>query len=164
MPCADEHYYNDPTSQTNLKIIPEVHVFIATSLDGFIARKDGGLVCLNIVKVEGEDYCHSKFMSSIDTLILRRNTYEVVRSFGEWPYSGKKVYHDGVKQFYLDGGNLIRQGLEEGIIQRITLNIIPIILGDGISLFGDIENEIKLQNMNTRSFLSGLVQLTYYLN
>jgi len=67
-------------------------VYIATSKDGFIATKDGGLDWLNEI---GDPECgigFSEFMDSIDALIMGRNTYEKVLSFGiEWPYS-KKVF------------------------------------------------------------------------
>jgi len=69
-------------------------VFIATSLDGFIARKDGGLDWLdeaNETVPEGEDCGYNSFMKSVDILIMGRNTYEKVLSFGKWPYESKPV-------------------------------------------------------------------------
>ncbi len=64
-------------------------VFIATSLDGFIARPDGSLDWLdqaNQVVPPGEDCGYQAFMSTIDALVMGRNTFEKVLSFGEWPY------------------------------------------------------------------------------
>lgn len=68
-------------------------VFIATSLDGFIARKDGALDWLpgGDDVASGEDHGCKEFFASIDTLVMGRNTYELVQTFGEWPYQGKKV-------------------------------------------------------------------------
>ncbi len=69
-------------------------VFIATTLDGFIARVDGSLDWLdsaNATVPEGEDCGYSAFMNSIDALIMGRNTYEKVLSFGDWPYDNKLV-------------------------------------------------------------------------
>jgi dihydrofolate reductase len=68
-------------------------VFIATTLDGFIARSDGALDWLpgSDGDTGDEDYGFDKFFNSIDTLIIGRKTYEVVRSFDEWPYAGKQV-------------------------------------------------------------------------
>lgn len=69
-------------------------VFIATSLDGFIARPDGELDWLdaaNATVPEGEDCGYRTFMESIDVLIMGRKTYEKVLSFGDWPYDNKPV-------------------------------------------------------------------------
>ena len=67
-------------------------VFIATSLDGFIAREDGSLDWLEeIPNPEGRDFGFADFMSGIDALVMGRNTFEKVASFGFWPYD-KPVY------------------------------------------------------------------------
>jgi dihydrofolate reductase len=69
-------------------------VYIATSLDGFIARKDGSidwLIEANHAVPEGEDCGYAAFMSSVDVLIMGRNTYEQVAGFEPWPYAGKRV-------------------------------------------------------------------------
>jgi dihydrofolate reductase len=67
----------------------KVSVFIATSLDGFIAREDGSLDWLdkaNETVPKGEDCGYVAFMESVDVLVMGRNSYEKVRSFGFWPY------------------------------------------------------------------------------
>ena len=67
----------------------KVSVYIATSLDGFIAREDGDLNWLdeaNASAPEGEDFGYLTFMDTVDVLIMGRNTYEKVLSFGQWPY------------------------------------------------------------------------------
>ena len=69
-------------------------VYIATSLDGFIARKNGSLDWLPGSDGESrgdEDYGYHAFMDSVDVLVMGRNTYELVLSFGEWSYGDKKV-------------------------------------------------------------------------
>lgn len=69
-------------------------VFVATSLDGFIARSDGNIDWLNDANAaipEGEDCGYQKFMSDIDTLVLGRYTFEQVLTFGEWPYGTTPV-------------------------------------------------------------------------
>lgn len=68
-------------------------VYIATSLDGFIARKDGALDWLpGSDGVEGdEDYGFHAFFATIDCLVMGRNTYEMACKFHEWPYHGKRV-------------------------------------------------------------------------
>lgn len=69
-------------------------VYIATSLDGFIAREDGALDWLPGSDGQDdtdEDYGFHAFMAGIDTLVMGRNTYELVLSSGQWPYGGKRV-------------------------------------------------------------------------
>ena len=66
-------------------------VFVATSLDGFIAREDGAIDWLPGPEAGGEDYGFKAFMSTVDGLVMGRNTYELVRTFGSWPYGRKPV-------------------------------------------------------------------------
>lgn len=69
-------------------------IFIATSLDGFIARPDGNIDWLNqanSVVPSGEDCGYLAFMASVDVLVMGRNTFEQVLTFGEWSYGDKKV-------------------------------------------------------------------------
>jgi dihydrofolate reductase len=69
-------------------------VFIATSLDGFIARRDGRIDWLDQVNAAlppGEDCGYHAFMASVDALVLGRRTYEQVLTFGAWPYGDKPV-------------------------------------------------------------------------
>lgn len=63
-------------------------MFIATSLDGFIAERDGGVDWL----FTDGDYGYAAFFDSIETLIMGRRTYEQVLGFGEWPYGEKPTY------------------------------------------------------------------------
>ena len=68
-------------------------IFIATSLDGFIARSDGAIDWLtDPADVDAsEDYGYKAFIDSVDTLVVGRKTYELALTFKEWPYAGKKV-------------------------------------------------------------------------
>ena len=68
----------------------ECCAFIATSLDGFVARTDGAIDWLKIVEREGEDYGFAAFFASVDALVMGRNTYETARGFAAWPYAGKR--------------------------------------------------------------------------
>jgi len=68
-------------------------LYIATSLDGFIAREDGSIDWLTEYENNPEtDYGYSEFYASIGTVFMGRKTYEQVLGFGEWPYEEKKVY------------------------------------------------------------------------
>jgi len=68
-------------------------VFIATSLDGFIARSNGDLDWLTGAESAPteQDYGYREFMDTVDTIVLGRNTFELVLTFDTWPYGGKKV-------------------------------------------------------------------------
>ena len=68
-------------------------VFIATSLDGFIARADGDLDWLSGGESASteQDFGYQEFMDSVDTIVIGRNTFAPVLTFDTWPYSGKKV-------------------------------------------------------------------------
>lgn len=74
---------------------PEISIYIATSIDSYIARGDGSLDWLDRVNDNNEDYGFQKFLDSVDTIILGRKTYEIVTgliaSFSDWPYAGKRV-------------------------------------------------------------------------
>lgn len=67
--------------------------YIATSLDGFVARLNGKLDWLDAAAEKGskEDYGYLDFMSTIDCIVMGRNTFEKVASFPDWPYNGKRV-------------------------------------------------------------------------
>jgi len=73
----------------------EAHVFIATSLDGFIARPDGSLDWLMRAQAAapaGEDFGYAAFMAGIDALVTGRKTFETVLGFDPWPYPGRPVH------------------------------------------------------------------------
>lgn len=78
-------------------------VFIATSLDGFIAREDGGIDWLSspdMESEEGEDYGYHSFIKTVDAMVMGRNTFELVLTFGEWPYGKMPLFvltNQGVK-------------------------------------------------------------------
>lgn len=64
-------------------------MFIATSLDGFIARENGGLDWLP--ENGGEPHGYDEFMATVDALVIGRKTYETVLGFEKWPYGAKPV-------------------------------------------------------------------------
>lgn len=171
-------------------------VFIATSLDGFIARTGGELDWLdaaNATVPKGEDCGYHALMESIDALVMGRKTYEKVLSFGQWPYGStpvialsknkikipdqlaqtvshssespkelcERLSNEGAKRLYIDGGITIQRFLTERLIDDLTITIIPIILGSGTPLFGDLEKDISLTHIATKTYNFGFVQLTY---
>ena len=70
-------------------------VYIATTLDGFIARDNGELDWLpggdGAADLSGEDYGYAAFMETVDVIVMGRKTYEMVLSFGQWPYGATRV-------------------------------------------------------------------------
>lgn len=168
-------------------------VFIATSLDGFIAGPNDELDWLASVERPGEDYGYEAFVRTVDVLVMGRRSYEVVLGFPEWRYAGKRVcvmsrslsasamQHgaevfagspselvaklraDGAKRAYVDGGALIRSFLAAGLIDDLTISVLPILLGRGVPLFtgegGVPRHELVLEE--SRAFPSGLVQSRY---
>ncbi|AKB76572.1 Dihydrofolate reductase [Methanosarcina horonobensis HB-1 = JCM 15518] len=72
---------------------PRIKLYIACSLDGYIARKDGSIDWLIEYENNSEtDYGYSEFYASIGTVLMGRKTYEQVLGFGDWPYGEKKTY------------------------------------------------------------------------
>jgi dihydrofolate reductase len=168
-------------------------VYIATSLDGFIARPDGDIDWLGEPSKDGEDYGYQKFIDTVDFLVMGRNTYEKVLSFGQqWPYSKPVVVltsrllkvpdelaksvetmsgspadvvdelsKRGVEHLYVDGGKTIQTFLNADLIQRIIITRIPVLLGEGIPLFGPLNKDIRLMHVETRAFADGIVQCEY---
>ena len=165
-------------------------VFIATSLDGFIARADGGLDWLP--PGGGEEHGYNEFMATVDALVIGRNTFETVLAFATWPYGEKPVFvlstralppvprgtvverlsgapaeiasqlaARGIRHVYVDGGITIQRFLQAGLIQRLIITRIPVLLGTGIPLFGPTPRDILLKHVATHQYASGLVQSEY---
>ncbi len=172
----------------------KVSVYIAASLDGFIARKNGDIDWLTGGE-GGEDYGYTEFMSGIDHVVMGRNTYEKVLTFGGWHYDKKVIVltsrdliippdlsdkvealrlspHEllnemdirGAKHIYLDGGVTIQRFLREGLVDEMTITTIPILIGEGLPLFGKLEKDVKLELIKSESFNNGFVQSKYKVN
>jgi dihydrofolate reductase len=159
----------------------KVSVFIATSLDGYIARPDGDVSWLEDVDPfgEGDDGGFGQFFGSVDVLVMGRGTFEKVLEFDPWPYGTKpvivlskslteipeklrdRVRIDASKKVYLDGGMVIQSFLREGLVDDMVLTVIPVLIGEGVPLFGDLEKDIKLRLLETRSWENGVVQSKY---
>lgn len=167
---------------------PKISVYIAVSIDGYIARKDDSLDWLDRVGGFDEDYGFQKLLNSIDGLIIGRKTYEIASTVPD-PYPGKRVvvlsstlsfvkpgmelykgdlkelteklYREGLKHIWVDGGSAISQFLSLQLIDEMTLSVIPIVLGSGIPLFHEMNKEIPCRLISSQPYRSGLVQLHY---
>ncbi|MBK7427802.1 MAG: dihydrofolate reductase [Saprospiraceae bacterium] len=166
-------------------------LYIAMSLDGYIAGPDDNLDFLSCVQIPGEDYGYSKFNSQVDTLIWGRKTYDKMLSFGiDFPHKDKKCYvlsksrsgqdenveyyggeltnlikrlkeEDG-KHIYCDGGGeIVSALLQANLIDQLIISVIPYLLGSGARLFHEGRPEAALSFLNSTTYPSGLVQLCY---
>ncbi|MBK9737953.1 MAG: hypothetical protein IPO93_00190 [Actinobacteria bacterium] len=73
-------------------MVPRVSVFIASSLDGFIATRDGSLAWLEAAAKEDEDYGFDAFLSSVDALAMGRGTYDHIAHLDPLPFGDRPVY------------------------------------------------------------------------
>jgi dihydrofolate reductase len=168
-------------------------VFVGVSVDGFIARPDGGLDWLPADG--GEPHGYTELMATVDALVIGRATFETVLGFSEWPYGDKRVIvlssrpldlaalrdrpvkqmggepaeilarleARGVGHIYVDGGITIQRFLRAGLIQRLIVTRVPVLIGQGIPLFGPLDADVRLRHVRTRDFPSGLVQSEYLI-
>jgi dihydrofolate reductase len=163
----------------------KILVYVASSLDGYIARENGGIDWLPEVSESGYD----AFYKSVNTVIMGKTTYDQVLTFGEYPYKDKKSFvftrNDSltkdentkfvsdVEKFVKDGfpgaeeniwlvggAQVIASFLKQGAVDEIIISVIPILLGKGIPLFKNIENEIKLEFVKTEKY-DQIVDLYY---
>jgi dihydrofolate reductase len=163
---------------------------MACSLDGYIARRDGSVDWLPTGGEE--DYGYAQFLSTIDTVIMGRVTYEQLLTFGPFPYSGMRCYvfsrgrtgrdehvefvYDGIQPFmselrsapgqniWLVGGAVLAQEfLRAGEVDEFVLTVVPRVLGDGIALFERDGLEAELRLRESRTYPDGLVQMHYDL-
>ena len=180
-------------------------VFIATSVDGFIATPEGSVDWLHSAgnpeadMGENIDMGFNKFIASVDCMIMGRKCMEVISNMNlkpeQWPYgdlriivlsntlkelpknmqSKAELYSGDLKELisqleseghqnaYIDGGATIQSFLRLKMIDEITITKAPVILGDGISLFGPVESKIKLTNATAEAYPNDFVQEKYKL-
>ncbi len=169
-------------------------LYIACSLDGYIAKPNDDLSFLTIVEKEGEDYGYADFVDRVDTVILGRKTYDwIMAQVPEFVHADKVTYvitrtpksslgktnfytgsikelvtklkSEQGKHIFIDGGaEIVNMMLKEGLIDEMIVSIIPILLGGGIKLFQELIPEKKLTLISSKSFETGLVQLQYSFN
>lgn len=169
----------------------KVILYIAASLDGFIARPNGDVDWLDMVERPGEDYGYQEFYDSVDALVMGRKTYELPAGVDEWPYPGKQsfvftsqdlktdrddvtfvsdpvdqvmenVRNQGFQNVWLVGGGvLIRSFLAHDLIDEHIVAVIPTILGEGIPLYPPPNPEQKLELIGSEQYESGLVEMRY---
>ena len=178
-------------------------VYIATSVDGFIARTNGSVDWLDTYgnqeadMGDDADMGFNNFIESIDCMIMGRGCMEAISGFNlspeQWPYRDARVIvlsktltnapenvkdhvemyagdvqelvetleREGFQHAYVDGGKTIQSFLNLQLITDMTLTQIPVLLGDGISLFGQTNQDIRLEKPEAKVFPNELVQVHY---
>ena len=178
-------------------------VFIATSLDGFIAKLDGNVDWLHTagngkeLPPDQADMGLNDFMASVDCMIMGRKTMEIISNMNLTPeqwfygdikiivlsnslkeapenlknkvelYSGdlqnlvSKLENEGYQHAYIDGGKTIQEFINLKLINDITITKAPVLLGEGIPLFGKFSCDIKLEEAKASAFPNDFIQVKY---
>ncbi len=169
----------------------KVTYYVASSIDGYIAKEDGDVSWLDKLDIPLEETGYDTFYSSVDALVMGRNTYDMVCSFGTWPYGDKAVWvctngtitpiegvnlqketspravveaakKKGKSHLWLvGGGKLASSFIENSLLANITLSQMPIILGEGIKLFSSMQDFTMLKLKACRNHPLGFAQIEY---
>jgi len=170
-------------------------VFVGTSVDGFIARKDGSLDFLSAG--EGGSNGFEEFVASIDAHVIGRKTFDWACGWlrehpNHWPFEKpvfvltrhpgrlrmpkdakceiaagtprqvvSRLARRGFRHLYVDGGVTIQGFLRAACIDRLTITKVPVLIGEGIPLFGKLPHDVRLKHVRTKVYRNGLVQSEY---
>ena len=167
-----------------------IRFYVATSLDGFIADREGSVDWL--APYDARLYGYDNFLAEIGALIMGRRTYEVINAIGEeWPYAGKPVYvltsqslgnvPRGVmptshglagavqlageatrNDIWIVGGAVTMQAaLDDDLVDLIEMYLVPVLLGSGLSLLNELKRSHTLIFDGIEAFPDGVVKLRY---
>ena len=169
----------------------KVILYIAASLDGYIAKPNDDLSFLSMVEEAGEDYGYAEFTATVDTVVLGRKTYDwVMTQVPEFPHASKDTYiisrqerpargkvkfysgslrelisrlkTEAGRNIFIDGGaEVVHHLLQDDLIDEFIISLIPVLVGNGTRLFRDGRPEQTLELVSVKSFKKGLVQLHY---
>jgi dihydrofolate reductase len=169
---------------------PRFRLYMAISLDGFIASADGGVKWLEPYDPYSVGFGH--FLAEVGSVVMGRRSFEQMVSFGPWPYEGKRtivmsragfapttpqtevssepvdVVADRLARettngdvWIFGGGEIARAFFNQRRCNTLELCIVPVVVGDGIPLFGSGTLPRDLRLTSAKHFDSGLVCLTY---
>ena len=99
----------------------------------------------------------------LDLSVPRARLANVEQMAGEPADIVARLGESGVDHVYLDGGLTIQGFLRAGLVDRLIITRIPVLIGEGVPLFGRVPSDIRLEHVQTRFFPSGLVQSEYRL-
>jgi dihydrofolate reductase len=171
-----------------------VSVFIGVSVDGFIARANGDLDFLpegggephgydefmasvdalvigrqtfeKVLTFEAWPYGKKRVVVlSSRPVDLSAAAGGVVEQMAGSPAEiVSRLAASGATHLYIDGGITIQRFLRDGLIQRLIITRVPVLIGDGIPLFGTLPRDVRLNHVMTRHYPSGLVQSEYHIS
>ncbi|MEE8296800.1 MAG: dihydrofolate reductase family protein [Hyphomicrobium sp.] len=167
-----------------------VRFYVATSLDGFIADRDGGVDWM--APYDARLYGYDAFVDEIGALVMGRRTYEIIRAVGEWPYAGKRVHviashalehppHGAVQAsngiagalksarektvediWIVGGATTMQSALDENLVDVVEIFLVPVLLGAGLSLFNELKRLQTLSFDGIEAYPDGVVKLRYF--
>ncbi|MBK7410342.1 MAG: dihydrofolate reductase [Saprospirales bacterium] len=169
----------------------KLSLYIATSLDNYIAREDGSVDWL--FSATGEDYGYHAFLAGVDTILMGAKTYEFILNHGgDYPYPDQENYvftrnkerpadpnvefvTDHISEFVgrlkkqpgktiwlVGGGQINTLMLNAGLIDEIILFIQPTVLGSGIPLFGGKGKTTAFELRSSKAYPSGMIELVLW--
>jgi dihydrofolate reductase len=171
----------------------KIVLYIAQSLDGFIADEHGGVDWLNRYLKPDEDYGYNEFYASIGAVVSGSKTYEQSIGFNQWftdkesyvftsrklvvPNGWNPVFHQGdprplvqelrkkpADTWLVGGAQLITSFINANLVDELILSVIPEIIVRGIPLFQNIGQWQHLQLLQNKQYRYGVVQLHYRFN
>src|SRR5438552_99516 len=171
-----------------------ISVFVGTSVDGFIARPNGDLDWLpegggephgydefiasvdaivigrktfeKVLTLEPWPYGDKRVvvLSSRPVDLSAAGESAVEQMAGPPAQIVSQLAASGAHHLYVDGGITIQRFLRAGLIQRLIITRVPVLIGDGVPLFGTLPSDIRLRHVATRQYPSGLVQTEYHVS
>jgi len=170
-----------------------VSVFVGASVDGFIARPNGDLDWLPadggephgydefIASVDAIVIGRKTFETALAfeawpyagkrVVVLSDRPVDLSAAKGAVEQMGgapdeivSRLAASGAHHLYVDGGVTIQRFLRAGLVRRLVITRVPVLIGDGIPLFGALPNDVRLRHVATRHYASGLVQSEYQID
>jgi len=163
----------------------KIILYIATSQDGFIADKDGGVAWLPHPEDDTDVVGYGALIKRTSSIVMGSRSYQQILGFGDWAWSNKTTYvftsqaltttrpdiffvHEGIKEFMnkthkgdiwlLGGAELVKSFAQDGLIEECIITIVPTVLGEGIPLELPYED---FDLVETKTVLEDIVQKKY---
>ena len=164
----------------------EVVYYVAASVDGYIAMPDGAVDWLAPFHTAGDDYGYGAFLATLGGIVMGRRTYDQVRGFGPWPYTGldcrvvtsrplseapdwvtpvatpaEAVAGWADRRVWLVGGTTLLDGFRAAkLVREYHAFVMPVLLGGGVPLF-HTGPAASLQLISAAGLPSGVVEFRY---
>jgi dihydrofolate reductase len=168
----------------------ETVLYIAASVDGFVADADGDVAWLDEYGDGESTDRYEAFFAGVDRLVMGSRTYEQVLGFGEWPYGStptvvvtrrdlpratdavelyagdlatlaRRLDREHERVWLVGGALLARAFLRQGLVDVLRLHVVPVVLGQGVALFDDAGERTALTLVDATTSESGIVELHY---